>query len=141
MVREENFTSLGNHTEPFTSNINSWFTSSTQLPFPHAPSPQSSMFPHTFSVQHFHLEIGNATATVINVLIHTTFVRIATVAINDERNFRLFTRTPIHDGEYVHCITHSGTNQHHSIRGSIQRKLVKAMKLQSPIWHATLNFT
>ena len=47
-----------------------------------------------------------------------------------QRRNRLFAHRPIHDGEYSHCITDSGTNQHHSVRGSIRRKLVTAMELQ-----------
>ena len=42
------------------------------------------MFPRTFPLVHyFHLEIGNAIVIAIHVLIETTFVRAATVAIND----------------------------------------------------------
>ena len=37
-----------------------------------------------FLAHYFHLEIGNAIATVIHVLIDTTFVRAATVATNDD---------------------------------------------------------
>ena len=99
---------------------------------------QLSMYPHSFSFQHYHIEIGNGTAIVINVLIDTTFVRVASG--QQRRRNRLFTHTPTHDGEYVHCITNSGANQHHSVRGTIQRKLVKAMELQGSGCRTTFNF-
>ena len=91
-----------------------------------------------FPFNTIHLEIRNATATAINVLIDTTFVRVASG--QQRRRNRLFTHTPTHDGEYVHCITNSGANQHHSVHGSIQRKLVKAMKLQGSGCRTTFNF-
>ena len=60
------------------------------------------------------------------------------------RNFRagavVCSHTPIHDGEYTHCVTNSGTNQHHNASGSIQRKLVNAMELQGSGCHTTFNF-
>ena len=48
--------------------------------------------------------------------------------------------THIHDGGYAHRITNCGTNQRHSVRGSIQRKLVKTMELQGFSWSTAFNF-
>ena len=45
-----------------------------------------SMFPHTSSVQHFHLEIRNAIATATHVFIDTTFVRAATTPVHTHRS-------------------------------------------------------
>ena len=73
----------------------------------------SGVFPPTsLLLAHcFLLEVGTAIATVFRVLIDTTFVRAATVAINDAI---VCSHTPIHEGEYAHCIPNSTTNQHHN---------------------------
>ena len=60
------------------------------------------------------LEVGSATATATHVLIDTTFVRVATVAINDDA----IVCSHIHRlmmANTSHCITNSGTTQHHSV--------------------------
>ena len=80
------------------------------------------------SVHHFHLETRNA----------ITFVRAATVAINDATFYPHTHRSTM--AHTAHCTTNSETNQHHSVRGSIQRKLVKAIELQGSSCRTTFNF-
>ena len=63
-----------------------------------------------FSVQHFHLEIGNTVIPVIRVLIDATHVRIATVTSNNGVVCS-HTHKPTHDGEYAHCSTISTFGQ------------------------------
>ena len=56
-----------------------------------------------------------------------TPVPAATVATNAAV---VHSHTLTHEGVYAHCSTNSRTSQQHSVRGSIQRKPVKAIELQ-----------
>ena len=87
------------------------------------------MFPHTFSLFTTSTWKSEMLSQLpFKVLIDTTF-RAGRKCGHERRLNRLFTHTPIHVGEYAHCISNSRTNQHHSVRGSIQRKIVKAVDL------------
>ena len=100
------------------------------------------MFPHTFLLSP--PPSGNRKRNRnCHLCAHRHNFRVGRNCGHQRRRKRLFTHThtPIHDGEYAHCIINSGTNQHHSIRGSIQRKLVKTMELQGSSCHTTFNFT
>ena len=89
-VTKEISHSLVTQAESFFCNTNSQsssqshvtlFTSLTQFHFYMHQTHRNQCFRAPFFVQHFHLEIGNAIAPVIHVLVDTT--RAATVAIND----------------------------------------------------------
>ena len=84
------------------------------------------MFPHTFPCSLLPSAIRKCNRNC-NPCAHRCNFRAGRNCGHRRRNRLL---TPIHDGRYAHCITKSGTNQHHSVRRSIQRKLVKAMELQ-----------